>query len=149
MIALPTSCDERQLSQNIKFSIYQSIFVPALTCGHEGVMTKTMRSQIQVAEIGFVIFSFLFSQGLGIELLLLCVERSQLRWFGHPVRIPPDHHLRHIQLGGPYGADSGEGEGIISLPWPGNASGSSSQSWLMWLGKGSPLLELLTSLTQL
>ncbi|KAK0152308.1 hypothetical protein N1851_006217 [Merluccius polli] len=28
---------------------------------------------------------------LGVEPLLLCVERSQLRWFGHLIRMPPGH----------------------------------------------------------
>ncbi len=29
------------------------------------------------------------TKGIGVELLLLCVERSQLRWFRHLVRMPP------------------------------------------------------------
>ena len=28
-------------------------------------------------------------EGLGVEPLLLCIERSQLRWFRHLVRMPP------------------------------------------------------------
>uniref|UniRef100_A0A8D0CP50 Lamin L3 n=1 Tax=Sander lucioperca TaxID=283035 RepID=A0A8D0CP50_SANLU len=32
--------------------------------------------------------------------------------------------------------DPGLGGGIISPTWPGNASGSPSRSWLMWIGKG-------------
>uniref|UniRef100_A0A8C9ZAQ6 Peroxisomal membrane protein PEX14-like KPWE domain-containing protein n=1 Tax=Sander lucioperca TaxID=283035 RepID=A0A8C9ZAQ6_SANLU len=39
-------------------------------------------------------------------------------------------------LGGGLGEDPGLGGGTISPTWPGNASGSPSQSWLMWLGKG-------------
>ena len=74
--------------------------------------------------------SSVICEGLGVEPLLLCVERSQLRWFGHLVRIPP-----HDQLGGDHGEDPGLGGEIISLLWPGNASGSPSQSWLMWPGK--------------
>ena len=43
-------------------------------------------------------------------------------------------------LGGVPGMTSGEDPGlggeIISQHWPGNASGSPRQSWLMWPGKG-------------
>jgi len=62
---------------------------------------------------------------LGIEPLLLRVERSQLRWFGHLIRMPP---LRGFP-GTPDweetpGADPEAAGGIIYLIWPGNASGS-------------------------
>jgi len=48
---------------------------------------------------------------LGVEPLLLCVERSQLRWFGHLIRMPPGH----VQLGGDPGADPKPTGGIIYL----------------------------------
>ena len=42
---------KRELSQKAKLSIYRSIYIPTFTYGHEfWVMTKKMRSQIQVAE---------------------------------------------------------------------------------------------------
>ena len=95
--------------------------------------------------------SSVIREGLGVEPLLLCVERSQLRWFGHLVRMPPlgaslGRCSRHDQLGGGHGEDPGLGGEIISPHWPGNASGSPSPSWLMWPGKGKfvgPLLKLL------
>ena len=63
-------------------------------------MTERTRSQIQAAEMGFLrrvagvslrdkVRSSVIPEGLGVEPLLLCVERSQLRWFGHLVRMPP------------------------------------------------------------
>ncbi len=53
-------------------------------------MTETMRSRIQAAEKGFLrrvgvvslsdkVRSSVIREGLGVELLHLCVERSQLR----------------------------------------------------------------------
>ena len=46
--------EKRELSQKAKLSIYWSIFVPTLTYGHEiWVVSKRMRSWIQVAEMGF------------------------------------------------------------------------------------------------
>ncbi len=63
-------------------------------------MTERMRSQIQVAEMGFLrrvagvslkdeVRGSVIHEELDLEPLLLCVERSQLRWFRHLVIIPP------------------------------------------------------------
>ncbi len=38
-----------------------------------------------------------------VEQLVLCVERSQLRWFGHLVRMPPGHLLREVIQAHPAG----------------------------------------------
>ena len=40
--------------------------------------------------------SSVIREGLGVELLLLCIVRSQLRWFGHLVRMPPVHLPREV-----------------------------------------------------
>ena len=46
---------KRELSQKAKLSIYQSVYVPTLTYGHElWVMTERIRSQIQAAEMSFL-----------------------------------------------------------------------------------------------
>ncbi|KAK3509992.1 hypothetical protein QTP70_024336, partial [Hemibagrus guttatus] len=60
---------KKELSQKAKLSIYQSIYVPTLTYGHElWVMTER--------------------EELGVEPLLLHIERGQLRWLGHLFRMP-------------------------------------------------------------
>ncbi|KAK3562076.1 hypothetical protein QTP86_027184, partial [Hemibagrus guttatus] len=44
-----------ELSRKAKLSVYQSIYVPTLTCGHElWVMTERIKSRIQVAEMSFL-----------------------------------------------------------------------------------------------
>uniref|UniRef100_A0A8D3C086 Reverse transcriptase domain-containing protein n=1 Tax=Scophthalmus maximus TaxID=52904 RepID=A0A8D3C086_SCOMX len=75
--------------------------VAGVTYGHEGwVVTEKTRSRVQAAEMGFLrkvagvslrdrVRSSVIREELGVEPLLLCVERSQLRWFGHLVRMPP------------------------------------------------------------
>ena len=90
---------KRELSQ-------KAIFVPTLTYGHEGwVMTE--RTQIQAAERDSLrrvagislqdrVRSLAIREGLGVEPLLLCVERSQLRWFRHLARMPPGHLPREV-----------------------------------------------------
>uniref|UniRef100_A0A8C5CRJ5 Reverse transcriptase domain-containing protein n=1 Tax=Gadus morhua TaxID=8049 RepID=A0A8C5CRJ5_GADMO len=95
-----TVVTKRELSRKAKISIYRSIFVPILTYGHEGwVMTERTRSRVQAAEMSFLrrvagvslrdrVRSSAIREELGLEPLLLYLERSQLRWFGHLVRMP-------------------------------------------------------------
>ena len=92
---------KRELSRKAKLSIYQSIFVPALTYGHElWVVTETTRSRVQAAEMSFLrrvaglsfrdrVRSSVIREELGVDPLLLHVERSQMRCLGHLVRMPP------------------------------------------------------------
>ena len=92
---------KRELSRSAKLSIYRSIFVPTLTYGHElWVMTERTRSRVQAAEMSFLrrvagrslrdrVRSSVTREELGVEPLLLHVERSQLRWLGHLFRMPP------------------------------------------------------------
>ena len=94
---------KKELSQKAKLSIYRSIYVPTLTYGHElWVVTKRTRSRIQAAEMGFLrrvsglslrdrVRSSVIQEGLGVEPLLLRIERSQMRWLGHLVRMPLGH----------------------------------------------------------
>ncbi|TWW59948.1 hypothetical protein D4764_05G0000380 [Takifugu flavidus] len=73
--------------------IYRSIFVPTLTYGHDlWVMTERTRSRVQAAEMSFLQRgrSSAIREELGVEPLLLRVERSQMRWLGHLVRMPPE-----------------------------------------------------------
>ncbi|KAK0143304.1 hypothetical protein N1851_018556 [Merluccius polli] len=62
-------------------------------------MTERTRSRVQAAKMSFLrrvagfslrdrVRSSVIREELGLEPLLLCLERSQLRWFGHLVRMP-------------------------------------------------------------
>ncbi|TWW69397.1 hypothetical protein D4764_18G0002030 [Takifugu flavidus] len=85
---------KRELSRKAKLSIYQSIFVPTLTYGHElWVMTERTKSRVQAAEMSFLrrvaglslrdrVRSSAIREELGVESLLLRVERSQMGWLG-------------------------------------------------------------------
>lgn len=76
-----------------------------------------------------------------VQLLLLCVERGQLRWLRHSIRLPPGCLPREVFQAHPSGrrpqTDRGLGGEIISLHWSGNASGAPSKSWLICMGKGN------------
>ncbi|KAK3553774.1 hypothetical protein QTP70_009300 [Hemibagrus guttatus] len=86
---------KKELSRKAKLSIYQSIYVPTLTYGHElWVMTERVRSRIQAAEMSFLcrvaerslrdrVRSSVTREELGVEPLLLHIEKGQLRWLGH------------------------------------------------------------------
>ena len=92
---------KKELSRKAKLSIYRSIYVPTLTCGHEiWVMTERTRSRIQAVEMSFLrrvagrslrdrVRSSVTREELRVEPLLLHVERNQLRWLGHLFRMPP------------------------------------------------------------
>ena len=74
----------------------------SLTYGHESwVMTERMRSQVQASEMRFLrriegvtlfnkVRSSEIRKSLNIKPLLLRIERSQLRWFGHVSRMPQE-----------------------------------------------------------
>ncbi|KAK3510343.1 hypothetical protein QTP70_004929 [Hemibagrus guttatus] len=91
---------KKELSRKAKLFIYQSIYVPTLTYGHElWVMTERVRSRIQAAEMSFLrrvagrslrdrVRSSATREELGVEPLLLHIERGQLRWLGHLFRMP-------------------------------------------------------------
>ena len=79
-------------------------------------MTERTRSRIQAAEMGFLCRvagvslgdkgrSSVIREGLGVEPLLLRVERSQLRWFGHLVRMPPGRLPRELSQARPAGRE--------------------------------------------
>ncbi|KAK3533908.1 hypothetical protein QTP70_034895, partial [Hemibagrus guttatus] len=92
---------KKELSQKAKLSIYQSIYAPTLTYGHElWVMTERVRSRIQAAKMSFLrrvagrslrdrVRSSVTREELRVEPLLLHIERGQLRWLGHLFRMPP------------------------------------------------------------
>ncbi|KAI3356446.1 hypothetical protein L3Q82_017657 [Scortum barcoo] len=115
---------KKELSRKAKLSIYRSIYAPTLTYGHElwGEKLSVTREE------------------LGVEPLLLRIERSQLRWLGHLFRMPPGRLPREVfqagmsHLGGGLGEDPGHAGETMSLGWPGNASGSPRKSWRKCLG---------------
>ncbi|XP_076876507.1 uncharacterized protein LOC143525918 [Brachyhypopomus gauderio] len=125
---------KKELSQKAKLSIYRSIYVPTLTYGHElWVMTERTRSWIQAAEMSFLhrvagrtlrdrVRSAVTREELGVEPLLLHIERSQLRWLGH--------------LGGGPEEDPGHVGETMSLDWPGNVLVFHPRSLLRCLGRG-------------
>ncbi|XP_061753818.1 retrovirus-related Pol polyprotein from type-2 retrotransposable element R2DM isoform X2 [Nerophis ophidion] len=104
-----------ELSQKAKLSIYRSIYVPILTFGHElWVMTERTRSRVQAAEMSFLrrvaglslrdrVRSSAIREELKVKPLLLHIERTQMRWLGHLVRMPPERLPREVFMARPPG----------------------------------------------
>ena len=101
---------KRELSKKAKLSIFRLVFVPILTYGQEfWVMTERVLSQVQASETRFLqkiegitlsnkVRSSEILKSLNIEPLLLRIERSQLRWFGHVSRMPQERLLKQALL---------------------------------------------------
>ena len=99
---------KRELSTKAKLSVFKSVFTPILTYGHQHwVVTERLRSRIQAAEMRFLrwiaglslldrVHSSVIREGLNVESLLLHIEKSQLRWLGHVLRMPPDRLVRNV-----------------------------------------------------
>ncbi|TKS65499.1 putative uncharacterized transposon-derived protein [Collichthys lucidus] len=106
---------KKELSRKAKLSIYQSIYVPTLIYGDElWVVIERMRSRIQAAEMSFLrrvagvslrdrVRSSAIREELRVELLLLRMERNQLRWLRHLVRMPPGSLLGEMYWARPSG----------------------------------------------
>ncbi|CAM4611183.1 unnamed protein product [Leuciscus chuanchicus] len=126
---------KKELSRKAKLSIYQSIYVPTLTYGHElWVMTERIRSRIQAAEMSFLrrvagrslrdrVRSSVTWEELRVEPLLLHIERGQLRWLGHLFRMPPGRLPGKVFPARPTGRSLPAGLGTPRCA-PGRARGS-------------------------
>ena len=100
---------KRELCTKAKLSVFRSVFVPVLTYGHEcWVRTERVRSRVQAAKIGFLqkvrglslfdkVKSTDIRQSLNIEPLLLRIERSQLRWYGHVTRMSHEQTAKQLR----------------------------------------------------
>ena len=106
---------KRELRMKPKLSVFKSVYVPILTYGHESwVMTERVRSRVQAAEMRFLrgvegvtlldrVRSTTIRESLQIEPLLLWIERSQLRWYGHLIRMPQERIPRQLLFAKPNG----------------------------------------------
>ena len=108
--ASPHGCDRRQSSRSTGQSSYLHLYMVL----SDWLMTERMRPRVQAAKMGFLhrvagvslrdrVKSSAIREGLGVEPLLLCMERNQLRWFGHLMRMPPGHLPREVFLAHPTG----------------------------------------------
>jgi hypothetical protein len=91
---------KRELRTKAKLAVFKSVYLPTLTYGHEcWIMSEKVRSRLQAAEMRFLrrvagftrldrVRNTIIRDTLSTEPLLLQIERSQLRWYGHVCRMP-------------------------------------------------------------
>ena len=89
-------------------AIFNAVYRPTLIYGHEQwVMTERIRSRIRAAEMRFLrraagltlrdrTSSSSIRDSLKAESLLLHIERSQLRWLGHVLRMPHERLAHQV-----------------------------------------------------
>ena len=106
---------KRELCTKAKLSIFRSVYVPILTYGHEcWIMNEKVRSRVQAAQMGFLqrisgltlldkVKSADIRESLNIESLLLRLERSQLRWYGHVTRMSQERTAKKLLCSTPIG----------------------------------------------
>jgi len=119
-----------ELSKTAKLSVFKSVFLPILTCGHEFyVTTERILSKEQTTEVGYLRWV------LGVTLRdkehrseirkargdkqLLLIERSQKRWFGHVSNMPQERLTKQVLLATPTGQRP---RGRPRTWWPDNIS---------------------------
>lgn len=76
---------------------------------------------------------------ISVKQLLFCIERSQFRWFGYLITMPPGRlplvFWEWSTWKRPWGRPRTPG-GIVNLLWPEKASKSPRWSWRLSLGRG-------------
>ena len=112
----PQGFDRAQVGNHCtkaKLTIFRSVYVPILTYGHEcWILNEKVRSRVQAAEMGFLrringltllVKSADIRESLNIESLLLRLERSQLRWYGHVTRMSQQRIAKKLPCSTPIG----------------------------------------------
>jgi len=97
-----------RLRLEAKVAVFKSLYRATLCYGHESwTMTERTRQRVQAAEMRFLrrilgvtrmdqINNDRIREAINIEPLLLWVERSQLRWYGHVLRMSQERVTRRI-----------------------------------------------------
>ena len=106
---------KRKLCTKAKLCIFRSVYVPILIYGHEcRILNEKVRSRVQATEMGFLrrnsgltlldkVKSADIRESLNIELMLLRLERPQLRWYGHVTRMSLKRTAKKLLCSTPIG----------------------------------------------
>ena len=95
---------EKSIPTKVKVIIYKTILRPVLTYGSEvWTLTTKLKSKIQAAEMRVLRLikgitrrdrrrNVDVQRELGVESILIFVERNQLRWYGHMMRMDMERY---------------------------------------------------------
>lgn len=99
---------KQEISQKTKLTVYKSIVKPILSFGCESwTLTKQQESKIQAVEMKYLrgikgvtkkdkIRSETIREELKIESIINSIEKQQLRWFGHLVRMNNNRQVKKV-----------------------------------------------------
>ena len=96
---------KEEVSQRTRMTIFNAVYRPTLTYGHEQWgMTDRIRSRIRAAEMRLLrgvalqdkIRSSTIRECLKAESLQLYIERSELHWLGHVLRVPHERLAHQV-----------------------------------------------------
>ena len=103
------------MSEEAKLAVYCLVYCPTLVYGHENwVLDARNRSRVEATEMRFLRMvagvslrehreSAEIRLGVRQSPLILTIERSQLRWLGHVLRMPEERLTRQALLARPEG----------------------------------------------
>ena len=99
---------QKEIPKDVKVCIYTTILRPVLLYGSETwTLTKRLRSKIQACEMRILhliygvtkrdkIRNEIIQDNLRVQSILSLIEKNQLRWFGHILRMPDTRDVKRI-----------------------------------------------------
>jgi exonuclease III len=105
-----------RIPMEAQIAVFNSLYKSVLTYGHESwILTERTRSRVQAAEMRYLrrilgvsrrhrLRNDSIREAVNLEPLLLQVERSQLRWLGHVIRMDPERLPRRLLFATPAGS---------------------------------------------
>lgn len=106
--SLSSFMSNKAISTKTKMIVYKTVFRPILTYGSESwILTSRLHSKIQALDMKYLrrvkgiskrdrIRNDVVRQELGVESILEVVERNQLKWFGHVIRMRDERQVKNI-----------------------------------------------------
>ena len=108
LLALYPLLKERKIPKDDRVCIYTTILRPVLLYGSETwVLTQKLKSKIQATEMRVLrlihgvtrrdrIRNENIRKSLSVEPVLTIIERNQLRWYGHVLRMPDTRYTNIV-----------------------------------------------------
>lgn len=137
-----TFIKKKEITKKTKITVYKTIFKPILIYGSESwVLTKQLKSNIQAVEMKYLrgvknitrkdrIRNEVTREELGVEPILKSIQRQQLRWFGHIIRMDMERTTRKIWA---TRVQQKRGRGRPKKTWDKEVAESLRQMGLKWI----------------
>lgn len=103
-----TFIGKKEISRKTKMTVYKTVFRPILIYGSESwILTNTMKSRIQAIDMKYLrrtkgvtrrdrIRNDIIREELEIEPITNVIEKQQLKWYGHLIRMQNERPVKSI-----------------------------------------------------